>query len=320
MSMERGVSVGVDLGGTKMLTALVDEDGKVLREDRQPTGANRGADDLVHSIVEAARRLTGGRPSSACAVGVGVAAQVDHRGTVRFSPNLRLKELPLREELEAALGLPVRVLNDVRAATVGEWRFGVGRGESDLVCLFIGTGLGGGVVSGGRLLVGRSNAAGELGHLTVVAGGRPCTCPNRGCLEAYVGGWAIAARAREAAGDHPDEAARFARAAGVPLESADAHVVLEQARRGDPFAERVVAETRSFLSAGLVGIANAFNPRLIVAGGGVVSGGDLFESALVDARPRMLPSIAEPLRGARAALGDAAVAIGAATWARGEGA
>ncbi len=319
MATKGELAVGVDLGGTKMITALVDPEGRVLREERLPTGAGRDPDRVVQAIADSAGRTMAEAPNPPAAIGVGVAAQVDFEGRIRFAPNLQWRDVALRSELEAALGLPVRVLNDVRAATVGEWRFGAGRGEDDLVCLFIGTGLGGGVVSGGHLLVGHSNAAAELGHLTIVAGGRRCTCSNRGCLEAYVAGWAIAERVREIARAEPEVAQRLESLAATPLDRMGAETVVAMAGRGDPTCQRLLGETREFLAAGLVGIANAFNPRLIVAGGGVVTGtGALFEDALEMARGRILPSVAEPLRSARSTLGEPAVAVGAAAWARGE--
>ena len=308
MQKESGLAVGVDLGGTKIASVLLDPSGRVLGSDRRPTHAEDGPSGVVANDVESVRAVAGTTPS---AVGVGVAAQVDREGNVRFAPNLRWSDVPLGPTLEKAFGVPVSVLNDVRAATVGEWHHGVARGVTDLVCLFLGTGLGGGVVSGGTLLQGASNAAGELGHLTIVTNGRRCTCPNAGCLEAYVGVAAIAERAREIARDGASPAT-----GGMDV---TAEEVLRRAAAGDPLARRLLDETREYLAAGLVGIANAFNPKLIVAGGGVFEGApDLFDSALALARPRILPSIAEVLRGARAALGEQAVAIGAAAWARGE--
>lgn len=319
MHGEGGYTVGVDLGATKVASVLLDPEGRVRRSDRRPTDAGRGSALVIQTVVDSVRSLTGAGTEIPSAVGVGVAAQVDLAGSVRFSPNLRWKDVPLGEELRVALSTPVSVLNDVRAATVGEWHHGVGRGEADLVCLFLGTGLGGGVVSGGHLLRGSSNAAGELGHLTIVHGGRRCTCLNSGCLEAYVGGWAIAERARDAARTDPAAAARLESASAAPLERLDTEAIVRLAGAGEPFAVELLQETSDYLASGLVGIANAFNPHLIVAGGGVLTGAwEVFERALESARPRILPSIAEGLRGARTALGNDAVAIGAAEWARGE--
>jgi glucokinase len=312
-------TVGVDLGGTKMIVSIVDSDGRVLTEEETSTGSSTEPEAAIRTIVTTVERMRAASGVAPHSLGIGIAGQVDGRDVVRFAPNLRWRDVAIGPPLSKALGIPARVINDVRAATFGEWRFGKGRGESDLVCLRIGTGVGGGIVSGNRLLVGASNAAGELGHMTVVTGGRKCTCPNSGCLEAYVGGWAIAARAVEAAHTSPTAAAASlerARRAGTEL---DAEVVSEMAKEGDPFARGIMDETRTHLAAGLVAIANALNPRLIVAGGGVIRGtGSLFEEAFELARPRILPSISADLRGVRAELGTNAVAVGAAAWAHQE--
>ena len=309
-------AVGVDIGGTKMIVSFVSSQGQVIVEKETPTGSKAGPDEVIRTIVTEVERMRGRSAEKPHSLGVGVAGQVDERGVVRFAPNLDWRDVSLGPPLAGALGLPVRVINDVRASTIGEWRFGAARGVRDMVCIRIGTGVGGGVVSGDRLLIGDSNAAGEIGHMTVVAGGRKCTCPNSGCLEAYVGGWAIAQRAREAAKRSPAEAAVLLRRAQVKASGLDAGTLWQLASDGDPFAQRLISETRGYLAAGLVAIANIFNPRLIVAGGGVVgSTGQFFEEALAAARPQILPSIGESLRSTRAQLGANAVAIGAAAWA-----
>jgi len=309
-------AVGVDIGGTKMIVSLVSSEGRVISEKETPTGSRAGPDKVIRTIVAEVQELRARAAEKPHSVGIGVAGQVDNRGVVRFAPNLDWREVSLGPPLADAIGLPVRVINDVRASTIGEWRFGAARGERDIVCIRIGTGVGGGIISGHRLLLGDTNAAGELGHITVVTGGRKCTCPNSGCLEAYVGGWAIAERAREAAERSPAEAAgslEHARAGGSGL---DAGTLWRLASDGDPFAQRLMAETRTYLAAGLVAIANIFNPRLIVAGGGVVrSTGRLFEEAVEMARPHILPSIAAGLQSTRAQLEANAVAVGAAAWA-----
>jgi len=310
--------LGLDVGATKFRIAVAGPDGRAERTVESPTRARRGPEAVIEELIGRLSAVASATTPRPTALGVGVAAQVDARGTVRFAPNLRWADVPLGARLEEGTGLPVRVLNDVRAATVAEWRLGAGRGATDLVCLFDGTGLGGGVVSGGRLLIGAGNTAGELGHLTVVSGGRRCTCPNAGCLEAYVGGWAIAARAREAARADAGGAARLVARAGGRLDGVTAEAVLTEAAAGDAFCGRLKAETREYLAAGLVGIANAFNPSTIVGGGGIFDGApDLLSDALALARPRMLPSVGESLRLAPSQIGAGAVAIGAATWARG---
>jgi len=309
-------AVGVDIGGTKMIVSFVSSEGRVIVEQETPTGSKAGPEEVIRTIVTEVARMRDRSAEKPHSVGIGVAGQVDERGVVRFAPNLGWRGVSLGPPLAGALGLPVRVINDVRASTVGEWKFGAARGEHDMVCIRIGTGVGGGIVSGNRLLIGDSNAAGELGHMTVVTGGRKCTCPNSGCLEAYVGGWAIAERAREAAEQSPAEVEGTLRRARVKVSGLDAGTLWRLASDGDPFAQRLVSETRTYLAAGLVAIANVFNPRLIVGGGGVVgSTGRLFEEALEAARPQILPSIAEGLRSTRAELGANAVAVGAAAWA-----
>ncbi|HYK92721.1 MAG TPA: ROK family protein [Thermoplasmata archaeon] len=315
-----GSTIGVDLGATKVATVLLGDGGRILATDRRPTGAERGISPVISTVLDSVRAVTRQSSEPVRAAGVGVAAQVDLNGSIRFAPNLRWRNVALGDELSRELRLPVTLLNDVRAATLAEWKHGAGQGERDLVCLFLGTGLGGGVVSGGRLLIGDANAAGELGHLTVQKGGRRCTCPNSGCLEAYVSGWALAERARETASADPASAASLQRRAGGSLERVDAGMVIELARSGDAFSSHLLEETRDYLAAGLVGIANAFNPRLILGGGGLLEGTpELFDGAFEAARPSMLPSVADHVRCAHAALGGNAVALGAAAWARGEG-
>ena len=194
-------AIGVDLGGTKVEVAQVDSAGQVRQRLRRPTDVRDGPAAVEAEIVAAVRELRQAVDAPPIGVGVGVAGQIEAAsGAVRFAPNLGWHDVPLQADLQQALGLPVAVTNDVRAATWGEWLHGAGQGCDDLVCLFVGTGIGGGVVSGGRMLTGGSNTAGELGHMTIDLHGPPCHCGNRGCLEALAGGWAIARRAQEAIG------------------------------------------------------------------------------------------------------------------------
>ena len=199
-SMKELITLGVDIGGTKIETALVDSSGAILASHYRLIDPSGSPARTISDIVDSAQICFEKTGKKASAIGVGVAGQIDKtNGIVRRSPNLPdWRDVELGAELQARLGIPVSINNDVRVITWGEWQHGAGRGVTDLVCLFVGTGVGGGVVSGNRLLEGYTNTAGELGHLTIVAGGRQCHCPNRGCLEAYCGGWAIAERAREA--------------------------------------------------------------------------------------------------------------------------
>lgn len=313
------LTIGVDLGGTKVETALVDADGRPVSSHRRPTGREKGPQEIVADILEAVReaaRSAGDR--RVLGVGVGVAGQVDpETGTVSYAPNLDWRDYPLRERLEEGLEMPVAVLNDVQAATYGEWVHGAGRGVQELVCLFVGTGVGGGIVSRGRLLQGCTGSAGELGHITIALHGPPCRCGNHGCLEAFAGGWAIARRAQEAvASDPPAGAALLHRTNGDP-ERLTARLVGEAAHEGDPLARDLIRDTGEALAAGVASIVNAFNPCLLILGGGVIEG----QPELVDTVKEEVPARAlePPLRSlgiVKAALGPHAGAIGAAAWVR----
>ena len=310
------LTLGVDLGGTKVETALVDAAGRIVASQRRPTQPEKGPDAVIADIVACVETCLGEAGKAAQSLGVGVAGQLDRTGTLRFSPNLGWRNVSLKVKLEEALGIPVVIDNDVRAATRGEWRHGVGQGVNDLVCLFVGTGIGGGVVSGGRILEGCSNTAGELGHMTIVADGRRCHCPNRGCLEAYAGGWAIAERAQEAVRADPQAGQRLVALAG-DIKQISAATVSQACGDGDPLARRLVEETAQYLAAGVVGIINAFNPCLLVLGGGVIQGRPEYVSEVERVvRENALQAAVQGLRIVMAALGDKAGVIGAAALAR----
>lgn len=310
--------LGIDLGATKVVSALVASDGSIHREGGRHLHANDGPAGVLRSLLESARScLAQHRGPPPAAVGVAVAAQIEPKsGTVVHAPNLGWRDFPLARHVSEGLGgVPVVALNDARAAALAEWHLGAGRGASDLFCMILGTGVGGSAVVGGHLLEGARHALGEIGHLTVVAGGRKCHCPNSGCLEAYVGGWAIAERAQEAVRADLGAGIALTSRAGSP-EQITARTVFEAYRAGDPLAERIVRETEGYLADGAVSIANAFNPELFVLGGGLVAGMPEFASVVEQAiRARCQPSAA----GARVALarfGENAPLVGAAEAAR----
>ncbi len=312
------LTVGVDLGGTKVLAALVDPSGRVVASERRPTDVADGFDGVVGEIAGAVKACIGRAGGMAVSgVGIGVAGQVAAvTGVVSYAPNLFWRDAPLRSTLEHALDLPVAVLNDVQAAAWGEWRHGAGAGVDDLVVVFVGTGIGGGVVSGGRMLTGCTNMAGELGHITVLAGGRTCRCGNHGCLEAYAGGWAIAERAREAVAADPDAGEQLVRRAG-DASAITAETVHEAREDGDPLATRLVDETADILGAGLVGVVNGFNPCALVLGGGIVQNAPFYVDRVREiVRERALKAAAGGLRVTGTALGSESGAIGAAAFAR----
>ncbi|MDQ6888124.1 MAG: ROK family protein [Gemmatimonadota bacterium] len=317
ISAAPGPTLGIDVGGTKIEIALMDAAGTLLRRHRLSTEAGHGPQRVIAAIVGAVRTRFSDVLATLGAVGVAIAGQVDGDGVVRGAPNLGWTDVPLRAELGIALGVPVVVLNDVRAAAWAEWTTGAGAGASDVVVLFIGTGVGGGVISGGRMLIGASNAAGELGHVTLVAGGRQCHCRNRGCLEAYVGGWAIGERAREAARADPMAGSCLLHLTAGSVERITGAQVAQAFHVADPLGIRLVEETAAYLGAAAVGIVNAFNPTRLVLGGGVIDGlPELVGLAEQEMRARALPSSVSAVTVRPAALANEAPALGAAAVAR----
>lgn len=303
-------ALGVDLGGTKIAFAAVDRSGKIIERLRKSTST--GSVAIEGQIASGVEELTAkmGRPPTG--VGIGVAGQIDSKsGVVHFAPNLPgWRNIPLKEDLTKALGLPVAVLNDVRAATWGEWVHGAGKGCADFVCVFLGTGIGGGVVSNGVLLNGYANSAGEIGHMTIDLYGPPCTCGNRGCFEALAGGWAVARSAKEALLSAPES--QLHKCEG-PLR---ANEVIEAAKDGDSLACAIIDKVFEAIIAGSVGIINAFNPQRLIFGGGLAEGLEVVAEVVDGAvRGRALGAATEKLEVVSAELGNDAGVIGAATFA-----
>lgn len=310
-------AIGVDLGGTKIDVAQVGEDGNVRQRLRFATKHERGPAAVKSAVIAAARELWQKAGSPPVGVGVGVAGQIEQQhGIVRFSPNLGWRDEPFQADLHQALGIPIVVTNDVRAATWGEWLHGAGRGCADLVCLFVGTGIGGGVVSGGQVLSGCTNSAAELGHITVDINGPFCRCGNRGCLEALAGGWAIAQHAREAVQTNPAAGAYLLKMAGDEPEAITAQIVAQAARSGDPLAVHLIEKMVQALISGGVSLVNAFNPCRFILGGGIIEGmPHLVERISQGVKQQALAIAAEPLQILPAQLHQDAGVVGAAALA-----
>lgn len=315
--MEEPWSIGVDLGGTKLEVARVDASGRIVQRVRTETNIKGGAAVVINDIIDSALTLRAGTATSPVGIGVGVAGQVEREsGMVTFAPNLEWRNVPLRTELSQTLGLPVIVTNDVRAATWGEWLFGAGRGCNDLLCMFVGTGIGGGVVSGGKLLAGCSNTAGEIGHIIVDLNGPLCGCGNRGCLEALAGGRAIARHARETIAGNPDGESLLLEMAGGLVEQITATTVARAARAGDPRAQQLLDYATAALIAGAVSLINAFNPCRFILGGGVIAGiPELVDRIERGIRSQALAAANAPLTVLPAELLNDAGVIGAAALA-----
>ncbi len=295
----------------------VDEDGALLEMVRYETETRSGYGAVIGQVVEGVRRLDAGSASQISGIGIGVAGQVDPQsGAVIFGPNLDWHDVPLGEDLEKACAIPVVVTNDVRAAMWGEWLFGAGRGVEDLLCVFIGTGIGGAIVCGGKPLEGCSNTAGEIGHMTVDLDGPLCNCGNRGCMEALAGGLALARSARESVAADPVRGRKILKMAGGSLENITAKIVVQACHEGDRLAVSLIDAAVRALGAGVAALVNAVNPCVIILGGGIVEGmPEMVSRVESEVRSRALGAALGRLTFRAARLGNRAGIIGAAALA-----
>jgi glucokinase len=306
-------TVGVDLGGTKMLVGVLDSE---RRELYRSLAASEGLaqDALLEELERELRAAVEARPAVA-AIGLGIPCTIDQdRGVAINAVNLDLADVPLRDLMSERLGLPVFMDNDANVAALAEHRFGAARGTRNAVLLTIGTGIGGGLVLDGVPYRGSTGAGAELGHMVVDLDGPLCqgTCPGRGCLEAVASGTALGREAREAAERSPDSVLGRMLAKGDEI---DGVLVTSQALAGDELAREVVATIGRRLGAGLTGLANIFEPDAIVVGGGVMAAGELLLGpAREELRARALPPM-NRTRVLEAELGPDAGMIGAATMA-----
>ena len=309
--------LAVDLGGTNIRAAVVSAEGELTHRRQALTGAAEGPEAVIGRIAALMDAVCGEAGLGLDApVGVAAPGPINPRtGVVHFTPNLPdWHEVPLGERLRQLSGRTVRLANDGNCAGLGEARFGVGKGTADLVYLALGTGVGGGVISGGRLIDGANGLGAELGHVVVAMDGPRCTCGGIGCLEAFAAGWAIARDAEVVAGT-ADGIALQREAGSGPI---TAGTVAAAARSGDPAARRILDRAGRALGAAIGGFVNIFNPALVVVGGGVAVLGDL----LLDPARAAIPDhcFAAQRRGLRlewSQLGDDTALYGAAALALG---
>ena len=314
--------IGVDLGGTNIVVGVLPIDAAeadVLALKSEPTDAERGAKYVVDKIVlliEEARAEVvaqfGGTRADFAGIGIGAPGPLNRQtGTVIQSPNLGWRNFPLRDLISNAVNLPAVLDNDANCATYGEWWLGAGRNVDTLIGLTLGTGIGGGIVLHGDIFHGVSDAAGEIGHMTIEANGRKCPCGNYGCLEAYASGPAIARRAIE--GLEAGAESLLSDLVGNKLENITAATVYEAVVHGDTYANEVMRETAKFLGAGVANIVNIFNPDMIVISGGVTKAGDhLFVPLRAEVRRRAFKSALDACQITAAQLPGTAGVIGAA--------
>ncbi len=314
MAFANGLTVGFDIGGTNTRAAVVSEQGQVMAARSRPTP--HAADDLVRAIVDMVADLRS--DYDVAAVGVAIAGFLDPAcEIVRFAPHLPWRDdRPVRRELEAALGLPVRLEHDANAAAWGEYRYGAAQTAKTWVFFAVGTGIGATLMHNGEIYRGSFGTAPEFGHLTVVPGGRVCSCGKKGCLERYASGTSLVDCAVEQATQgRYDECGLYRR---VVDKRATGRDVMSAARRGDALGKAAVGSFATWLGRGLSIVADVLDPALIVLGGGVSADADLFldqahdemAATMVGAGYRPVPELL------RAELGPDAGMIGVADLAR----
>ncbi|MBP8537708.1 ROK family glucokinase [Streptomyces sp. MK37H] len=267
-----GLTIGVDIGGTKIAAGVVDEEGSIL-ETSQVSTPNT-PEGVVDAIADAVRIVSEGHEIEA--VGIGAAGYVDDkRATVLFAPNINWRHEALKDKVEQRVGLPVVVENDANAAAWGEYRFGAGAGHDDVVCITLGTGLGGGIIIGGKLHRGRFGVAAEFGHIRVVPDGLLCGCGSQGCWEQYASGRALVRYARQRAAATPENATVLLGLGDGTSEGIEGKHISDAARQGDPVAIDSFRELARWAGAGLADLASLFDPSAFIVGGGVSDEGDL---------------------------------------------
>jgi glucokinase len=312
--MAGGRVIGIDAGGTKLLGGVVDES-LAVRERVHRFWRGEQRDEVIDVVVEAVEEARAAAPDVRAA-GFGIPSLVSG-GSSEFSVHLPLEDVPFRELVQERLGLPAFVDNDANLALLAESRAGAARGARHAVLLTLGTGIGGGLLLDGRLYRGARGGGAELGHMPVDIDGPECPCGNRGCLEALASGAAMGREGAAAAVREPGSGLGRALDAGREITGA---LVAELAHDGDPAAREVLALTGRRLGAGLVALVNAFQPEIVVIGGGAVAAGDLL---LEPARAVVAESALPPSRAGvaivPAALGPEAGMIGAGILALEEG-
>jgi glucokinase len=310
--------VGVDVGGTNVVVGTVPEDGSAVHGLQKSRTLNTDGPDAViaqiaqlvdRSLTEA--RSIIGEAVDVAGVGIGSPGPLDTKtGVVLLTPNLGWRNLPLRDRVSDAVGLPATLDNDANCAIFGEWWRGAARNAQTVVGLTIGTGIGGGIILNGEIFHGASDIAGEIGHMTIDSTGRRCNCGNYGCIEAYASGTAIAARAVE--GIQAGADSTLGTYVDGDLNAVTAQVVYDAAHAGDEYALEVINNTAHFLGAGVANLINIFNPEVVVICGGVTAAGDrLFKPLRAEVKQRAFRPAVERCRIVPGALAGTAGVYGA---------
>lgn len=317
-------AVGIDLGGTYIKFGLVKKDGTILKRGQIETHTEKGRPEILRRMEEAVNEsLSGVNTSEVCGIGIGTPGLVDSKGAVFLAPNLpEWNDLPLAKIFHEKFNLPVKVENDVNTITWGEYLFGAGKGFRTIVCITLGTGLGGGVVVDGKLLRGGKYSAAELGHITINSRGPRCGCGNKGCVEAYVGAGRIVKRTVKALKNSTCKAKALPYNGAksiIPelvngnLEKITPKIVSMAYQKGDELAGRIWKEVGSDIGVMLADLVNVFNPEAIIIGGGVAQAGKpLFNAIEETIKIRAFPILSKGLKILPASLGSESGILAAA--------
>lgn len=308
-------SIGIDLGGTKILIALVNKaTGEVVHYVKKKTKKDKGPKNIIRKMIDGIEELLEESKVSIDeieTIGVGAAGQVDREnGILIGAPNLDCYDLNIREHLASHFNLPVFLGNDVEIAAIGEMKFGAGAGCDDFVCIFVGTGVGSSVVKNGKIIRGATGTAGEIGHMIVDLNGRQCACGAHGCLEAYASRSAIEKRIEGALRKGRHSVILDYLETGKSISSS---MIQKSIEREDELVIQCVDEASEYLSGGVASIINFINPKLVILGGGLIEAVDYFyKNTIKKARAKSLPVPATKIEFKKAALGDFSGVIGAA--------
>lgn len=308
-------SIGIDLGGTKILIALVDrETGEVLHHVKKKTKKDKGPKNIIKKMLEGIDELleeSGKTLDDISSIGVGAAGQIDRQnGILIAAANLDCYDLNIKGILSEKFNIPVFIGNDVEIAAIGEQKFGAGKGCDDFVCVFVGTGVGSAIIKDGKIITGATGTAGEIGHIIVDLNGRQCSCGAHGCLEAYASRSAIERRIEGALKKGRKSCILDYLETGKSITSS---MIQKSIEREDELVLQCVTEASEYLSGGIASIINFINPELVILGGGLIEAVDYFyQKTIKKARAKSLPVPAEKIQFKKAMLGDYSGVIGAA--------
>lgn len=266
--------IGIDLGGTNIAAGLVNDEGKILAQTSTPTLSGRPIEEIIADMAKVAKKVVadaGYTMADVKAVGIGSPGSIDNKnGVVVYTNNIKMSHVPLVKELQKYIDLPMNLENDANAAAFGEY-IQSGHGCESFICVTLGTGVGGGIVLDGHIYRGFNGSGGELGHVTLVHDGEPCTCGKKGCWEAYASVTALIRQTKEAMEKNPDSAMnQIAKADG----KVSGRTAFKAAKAGDAAGQAVVDQYLRYVADGLVGVVNIFQPNKIVIGGGISREGD----------------------------------------------